>query len=262
MTSKTTPQKRGADQLGGAVKARKLRRSIADRPSHPLKKITVLVGKDSESFTVDKDILSGSDLFKKKNLDVLPKTDRPNSVNLPDVKPRAFIIYLWWLETGIFYMLEEDDVASPAVIDEDGFTEDKELNKWSECYILGNAIQDCGFQDACIDWIQEKMLSEGVSIVCVPGAVYGTDDQLQAHRQFVVDLVAHVWPASIFNDFTEENCPAEFMIDLVKYIGQKMRQGEVAVEEYEDFFKDVGCKYHAHVALNKPCYKKTHPAYK
>jgi len=41
-----------------------------------------------------------------------------------------------------------------------------------------------------------------------------------------------------------------------------MRHNKVAREKPEDFFKDVGCKYHAHVALNKPCYKETHPAYK
>ena len=222
--------------------------------------ITVIVGLDEESFIVDKGTLLTSSEFFKKTLGTSLKNNGPEDVYLPDVEPRAFEIYLGWLETGYFYIMEKHDVR------ENEFGEilnDDECWKWDECYKLGHVIQDCDFQDACIEWLQEKMISEEDYIMThVPKTVYGIDDQVPAHRQFVVDIAAHLWTDRRFEEIEEDDCPPEYLMDILKHIGPKMRYDKVAQKEYEDFFKDVGCKYHAHVALNKPCYKKTHPVYK
>ncbi|KAI4648979.1 uncharacterized protein J4E78_008496 [Alternaria triticimaculans] len=225
------------------------------------KRITVLVGND-ESFTVDKSTLLTSSEFFKKTLGTSLKTNGPEEVDLPDAKPRAFEIYLGWLETGYFYITEEHDIDSPPQSDKNGCILDGECNKWNECYTLGNVIQDCGFQDACIDWIQEKMISDEADLMNIPDIVYGIDDRLPAHRQFTVDIAAHCWSSSVFGDLKEDRYPSEFMIDLLKYVGPKLRLSQVVEQDYKVFFENVGCKYHEHARLKKPCYKETHPAYK
>jgi len=222
--------------------------------------VTVRVGYEEISFTVDKStLLISSELFKK-GLDTLPNTDRLEVIDLPDAKPRAFEIYLGWLETGHFYIMEGNDVRENNCGE---MLNNDEFWKWDECYKLGYAIQDCGFQDACIDWLQEKIISEGDMIMIhVPETVYMIDDQVPAHCQLFVDIAAHLWGDWRFEEMEEDDYPSEFLMDLLKHVSKKMRHNKVAREKPEDFFKDVGCKYHAHVALNKPCYKETHPAYK
>jgi len=176
--------------------------------------------------------------------------------------PRAFQIYLGWLDTGYFYITEDHDIDSPPQSDKHGCVFDGECKKWNECYALGHTIQDYDFQDACIDWAQEKMLFEKATMTYIPHVVYGIHDQLPAHRQFAVDVAAQFWTEDTFNILEEDSYSRAFMIDLLKSIGLKMRRRALAMEDHEEFFRDIGCKYHAHIALNKPCYKKIHPAYK
>ncbi|KAI4682735.1 uncharacterized protein J4E84_007199 [Alternaria hordeiaustralica] len=226
------------------------------------KMITVLVGHEEDSFTVDKSFLLTSSEFFKKTLETSPKTNGPEEVDLPDVEPRAFQIYLGWLETGYFYITEEDDLVNNSIEDDPGTIDDDECRKWNECYTLGHAIRDCSFQDACIDWILEKMVFEDMIMLHVPLAVYAICDKIPAHRQFAVDGVAHLWDDDDFENLEDEKWPSKFILDLAKYMGSNMRHKNVADEDYEKLFENIGCKYHAHVALNKPCYKKTHPAYR
>ena len=224
--------------------------------------ITVIVGHYEEPFIVDKGTLLTSSDFFKKTLGTSLKNNGPEDVYLPDVEPRAFEIYLGWLETAIFYIMEEDDCVSGPAVDEFGSKVDDECNKWSECYTLGNVIQDCGFQDACIDWMQEKMISDEADMMDIPNIVYGIDGQLPAHRQFAVDTAAHGWSADLFDDLKEYGYSSEFVVDLLKYVGPKMRLNQAVEQDYKGFFENVGCKYHEHARLKKPCYKETHPAYK
>ncbi|KAI4923476.1 hypothetical protein J4E85_008514 [Alternaria conjuncta] len=261
MTSNTNPRKRGTDQPDKLPDPKKLRRAMADRPSRLYKKITVIVG-DEDSFTVDKSTLLTSSEFFKKILGTSLKTNGPEEVDLPDVEPRAFGIYLGWLETGYFYITEENDLINSLISDDFGSIRDDECTKWNECYTLGHEIQDCGFQDACIDWILEKMISEDMIMLHVPLAVYEIGGKIPAHRKFAVDGVAHFWNDGDFEKLEDDKFPPKFILDLAKYMGSNMRHKHVAAEDDEKFFENVGCKYHAHVALNKPCYKKTHPAYK
>ncbi|KAI4673609.1 uncharacterized protein J4E88_008665 [Alternaria novae-zelandiae] len=260
MTSNPNSRKRDSDQSEKLPDPKKLRRSMADRPGRLHKMITVIVGLDEEPFIVDKGTLLTSSDFFKKTLGTSLKNNGPEEVYLSDAEPRAFEIYLGWLETGYFYIMEKNDVK------ESEFGEilnDDECSKWDECYKLGHVIQDYDFQDACIDWLHEKIISDEHYIMThVLETVYGIDDQVPAHRQLVVDVAAHLWTDKIFEEIEEDDYPPKYLMDILKQIGPKMRVAQVVEQDHEAFFQDVGCKYHAHVALNKPCYKNTHPAYK
>jgi hypothetical protein len=225
--------------------------------------ITVLVGEDSTAFTVEKHVLLQSSKFFKAASDQSSKSVRRNEVKLLDKTPRSFGIYLKWLRDGYFYTREDTDVDDPPTLDNEGSLGDEEFNKWEECYRLGHYLQDCSFKDACIDLLQEKMVTEDTYMFELAATIYANTSAPSTHRNFAIDVVAHFWDEDGFGDIREDDSPYEFLGDLIKYIGPAMRREELGEEEEKEmFFRYAGCKYHEHVALNEPCYKKTHPAFK
>ncbi|KAI4639370.1 hypothetical protein J4E93_009198 [Alternaria ventricosa] len=178
-------RKRATDEAANFVEPKRLRRSIVERPSLKSEPITVLVGKKLKAFNVDRSILRTScTYFDDQAYTKKGKNAKPKQVKLPDITVRAFEIYQAWLQTGGFYIMEEEEAPTPPSTNpplandralrsdkEDDATEsrlkkerearaDEEAAKWRECYLLGHAIEDNGFQDACIDLAQEKMVSE------------------------------------------------------------------------------------------------------
>ncbi|KAI4707138.1 hypothetical protein J4E89_008077 [Alternaria sp. Ai002NY15] len=271
MTARAPPRKRKAEMPDMIPETKNLRRSVAERPSLQSDITTVIVGTLSKVFPVDKKLLrTSTTFFDNQPLAKKGKAAVPNQVTLPDTTGRAFRIYLSWLQTGYFYIVGEDPDDTPLSEDEprDHFNDDAmspsgvEYEKWYECYKLGHNIKDVGFQDACIDLSQE-MITSGKDMVVVQSRIYNIDDGHSVHRKFAVDIAAHLWKPVTFHLVPQYNYPRHFTEDLLQYFGQEERKKCRSMEQpAETFFKDVGCKYHAHVALKKPCYKETHPAYK
>ncbi|KAI4948198.1 hypothetical protein J4E91_006192 [Alternaria rosae] len=271
MTTRTPPLKRKAEKSDIAPEPKKLRRSVAERPSFQSDSITVIVGRLSKAFTVDKKLLRTSCSFfddqphEKKDMNAGPK-----EVRLQDITGRAFEIYRGWLQTGCFYIVDEDDDSHPPD-DEPADHSDKdymnpsevEREKWYECYMLGHKIRDVGFQDACVDLVKETITSGSDNMMVVATRLYKTNGTNSVHREFAVAIAAHLWKPEIFAYVPHFNYPKLFVEDLVAYMGPKMRRKQLSVEEpVATIFKNADCKYHAHVWLKKPCYKETHPAFK
>ena len=232
---------------------------------------TVIVGALAKVFPVDKKLLRTScTFFDNQPLAKKGQIAVPNQVTLSDTTGRAFRIYLAWLQTGCFYIagedtddlsLSDDDFLDHA--DEDAMSPSGvEYEKWYECYKLGHHIKDVGFQDACIDLAQE-MITSGKDMVVVQSRIYNIDDGHSVHRRFAVDIAAHLWKPVTFHLVPQYNYPRHFTEDLLQYFGQEERKKCRSMQQpAETFFKDVGCKYHAHKGLKEPCYKETHPAFK
>ena len=223
-------------------------------------------------FPVDKKLLRTScTFFDSQPLAKKGKTAVPNQVTLPDTTGRAFRIYLAWLQTGCFYIAGKDPDDSPLsedepvdypnhdVLDASGL----EYQKWYECYELGHKIEDVGFLHACIDLSQEMIISCKYMVV-VQSRVYRLDRSHSAHRKFAVDIAAHLWKPVTFTLVKPGyDYRVRFFEDLLVYFGTEERKKcRSMFKPAKTFFKDAGCTYHAHVALNKPCYKETPPAYK
>lgn len=248
--------------------------------------ITVLVGKKSKAFNIDRSILRTScTYFEDQAFTKKGKNVKPRQVKLPDTTVRAFEIYQAWLQTGGFYIMEEEEAPSspstnPTMANDRAVRSDKEDDaaesrlkkahkahaeeesaKWRECYMLGNAIKDNGFQDACIDLAQEKMISESGKIMDLVKCIYEAKSTWSERRKFVVDTAAHLWKGEAFEWVRCENYHRDFLEDMMKYVGPKMRKEILKRQFAAAFFRDAGCKYHDHNRRGD-CYKETHPAYK
>jgi hypothetical protein len=225
--------------------------------------ITVLVGLPSKAFTVEKSVLLTSSAFFENSLAKQDKKAAPNEVKLPDNTAQAFDIYLAWLQNGCFYIVEEEQVDHSLKRKNLVLGLTPESIKWDECYKLGHSLQDCDFRDACIDWAQEKMISDKKADKYLHRAIYATRIVRLPHRKFAVDVATYLWDESMFDDTPFSYTQPKFHRDLLNYMGKETRSGTLLqVKDFEKFFKDAGCKYHEHVALDKPCYKKIHRAYK
>lgn len=230
-----------------------------------------MVGSKFREFNVNKSILRTSCTFFDDQL-VAKKGKNAGSkqVRLPDNTIRAFELYLGWLQTGRFYIVAEEDADSPLFGDEPVDHSDHvgispsevEREKWYECYMLGHKIQDLDFQDACIDLAQKKIVSDNEDMMIAATRFYKTSRTDSAHRKFAVAIAAHLWDRERFLFVPKSDYPKQFLEDLVAYMGPWLRVDRLRAASVQTFSKYAGCKYHAHVALNKPCNKETHSAFK
>jgi len=233
--------------------------------------ITVIVGQRSRAFNVNKSILRIScTYFDDQILAKKGKNAGSKEVRLPDSTIRAFVLYLGWLQTGCFYIVDEDDdshAPDDEPVDhadrEDMDPSEVEREKWYECYMLGHMMRDVGFQDACIDLAQEKIASGDDDMMIAATRFYTKISvPYRGHRDFAVAIAAHFWDRQRFEYVPNFDYPTQFVKDLVAYIGPPLRVRGIPAASVQNFFKNVGCKYHAHTTLKKPCYKGTHPAFK
>ena len=191
-----------------------------------------------------------SSQFFKSTLDAPSKKTPSKEIKL-DNTAQSFEIYLKWLHSGYFYIVEEKDDHGT----------DNAYMKWEECYGLGHELQDWSFKDACIDLAQETVISGNRHFNDLSYPIYTTSPAPQAHKTFAIHLAAHLWWDSDFRRIPDTESPVEWLVDLIAYMGPKMRHSELTeIEKAEEFFKNVGCKYHAH-GPNTPCYKKTNIPY-
>ncbi|KAI4619188.1 uncharacterized protein J4E87_007776 [Alternaria ethzedia] len=271
MTTRAQPAKRKAGPSDNAAAPKKLRCSISERPSLQSDTTTVFVGRLSRAFPVDNKLLRTScDFFHDQPLTKKGKHAGSKQVRLPDNTIRAFELYLGWLQTGCFYIVAEEDADSPLSDYEPVDHSDRvgispsevEREKWYECYLLGQNIQDHNFQDACIDLAQEKIASGNQDMMIAACRFYKTSPIDEAHRKFAVTVAAHLWNTERFELVTRIDYPKMFLEELVAYIGPRLRLVTVPEASKQTFFKNAGCQYHAHTTLKKPCYKETHPAFK
>jgi hypothetical protein len=131
-----------------------------------------------------------------------------------------------------------------------------EVGIWETLYILGDFLQDTDFGDALIDAMVDWMTVTGKAPVLLPTFVYSNSKLSSAHRTFAVDI--YINPSG--HDRFEEDFgfSREFLCDVLKAIGPKLRTGIKGVAPKVWFKHSDACKYHDHG--DKPCYK-TKPAF-
>jgi hypothetical protein len=178
------------------------------------------------------------------------KEGQEQDVKLPETEVEIFEIYVKWLYTGRVFLAKEGDVISSG-------KGSNEWPRWYFCYALGDFLQDCDFKDACIDTCIEAMCDMAKIPTGLSKWIYPYSTPTSAHRRFVVDTFVNcrnraTWTDDVYN-------PAEFLTDVVKPIGPKLKLGLECepVDEYLD--PNYTCKYHDH-GPEKPCYK-TKPAF-
>jgi hypothetical protein len=216
--------------------------------------LTILVGKSEGKFFVHQPHICASSKFFEKACSDEHKAPTDSTIKLLNANAKAFEVYLKWLYSGRFYIIAEGDVAKDA-------TSDNEWTKWNECYKLSSFLEDTDFADALIDMAIDKMSSDLAYYVEIATIIYQHSAPRSRHRKFAVDLAVHLWDDDDFKDLPKQNAPTEFLTDLLRTVGFKMRREAVMVEDVDQYFEDLGeyddpCKYHEHRRGKGLCHKE------
>lgn len=216
--------------------------------------ITIMVGAAEKKFFVhESHIRSSSEFFDiTMNHDWKEKSTR--TITLPEQDPEAFAIYIKWLYSGHFFIKEDDNEEEEYGHNDDGIL-DTEWENWSHSYKLGDFLLDEDFKDALIDMAIERMRDE-VHYVDLPSSIYDYSSTGSPHRQLALDVALHAWPNLEFNMVEKRAHPLEFLTDLVRIMGTKIRIGIEKRSTYELLSPDINtCRYHEHTPKGALCYK-------
>lgn len=215
----------------------------------------MLVGPDEDQVFVHQAILSDSSLYFKDLLKPEWNGDPfEGQLLLPDADTAIFRIYVNWLYTGRFNITGAYDKSS--VTPDNPRAIDHEWTRWRQCYELANFLQDSDCKDALIDMSIEKMTSDEEYLEELPNLIYSTTQSQSPSRKFPVDIAINVWAKHIFRATNIVDYPAEFLADVVKEMGGKLRDTPVLEKGVQNFFGTINtCVYHEHTLTNTPCYK-------
>lgn len=199
-------------------------------------------------------IVSDSSGFFKKALEDDWAEGATRTVNLPDVCPSSFPIYVDWLYTGRFCLSAQHDMRPR----EDGAINDKEWGRWALCLELGDFLQDTSFKDALIDIAIEKMSYDDTYSLDVPNDIYRLTKADSPYRRLTLDIAVSMWDEEDFSGSIDQGYPIDFTADLLSAMGKKIREG-VVNKSPREFFENVNaCKYHEHTLTKTLCYKTKH----
>jgi hypothetical protein len=233
-----------------------LRRSVAEEPSFDSEPITVIVGEDKKKFFVHESHIRSSSEFFDRAMNGDWKEKATRTIDLPEIDPRAFSVYLKWLHSGQFFIREADDLDLDC--DDAECMGDGEWSKWSASYKLGSYLMDGDFRDAFIDMAIEKMREEDHYNVDLPSDIYIYSPEGSNHRKLALDIALHSWTDSEFKLVAQREHGVDFLTDLVAALGPKLRIGLEGMSTWEFFSENIDtCRYHEHTLLGeeKPCYK-------
>lgn len=183
-------------------------------PSVRGKPISVVVR--DETFIAHESVLSSSSLYLRAAVSERWQKSIEGNVELSDVEPDVFAIYLHWC-----YF----DTISVRSIGDDSDTEDIDLGK---AYILGDRLIDISFQNAVIDAVVEKY--EENDTWCPPGTVieyvYAYTTESAKIRDLLIDLYFNRCEISkLRDDRHKEHLPQPFLLELAARLKDRLLSG-------------------------------------
>ncbi|KAF2828166.1 hypothetical protein CC86DRAFT_405169 [Ophiobolus disseminans] len=115
--------------------------------------------------------------------------------------------------------------------------------------------------DALIDMAVDKMATDVAYYIEIANVIYPHTAPRSRHRKFAVDLAVHLWDDNDFKELPKQDAPKDFLTDLLKCVGIKMRRDAIMVEDVDRYFEDMGeyddpCKYHEHSKKKGSCHKE------
>lgn len=217
--------------------------------SHSLngRSIEVIVGSSSPiTFSVHENLICSSSDFFNKAIQGDWKESGERLIRLREHSPDVFMIYLHWL---YYHTL-------PVRIDEPGPTGNAEYLQLADAFILGDMLQDGGFQDAVMDAMMDKTESTATDgrkwypVGPVIRSVYENTLPSSKARLFLVDIYTMRGQGSWLTDWaTQEDLPKEFLLDLaVSVLNRRPRPPS-------DDTPQESCRYHRHEPDLSACYK-------
>ncbi|PCH00554.1 BTB/POZ [Penicillium occitanis (nom. inval.)] len=171
----------------------------------------VLVGAEKKLFSVHEKLIRASSQFFDRAMSGAWLESAQRTIQLPEDEAEIFGIYVHWLYYGTL----------PVCSNDSGLPENHEYLKLVKAYTLGNKLMDMGFQNAAIDAIVEKSISEEdgtrwYPVTEVVEFAYNNTRNSDPIRQLLVDL--HVsfghgdWLD--YGNFDPESVPRAFLFGL------------------------------------------------
>jgi hypothetical protein len=217
--------------------------------------ITIVVGEDKKKYFVHESHIRSSSEFFDRAMNGDWKEKATRVIDLPEIDPSTFSVYVKWLYSGQFFITGADDLF--LYNDDAGNLHDEEWTKWSASYKLGSYLMDGDFRDALIDMAIEKVREQEVYFYNnLHNDIYAYSTQGSNHRKLALDVTLHSWTDSEFRLVAQNAHEVDFLTDLVAALGPKLHIEYTRT--WESFSKDIDtCRYHEHTVLGegKLCYK-------
>lgn len=220
--------------------------------------MVVLVGPDEEKIYVHKAIFGFSSDFLKNILKPQWKKGGRNSrtteIALPDVHPASFRIYVNWLYTSRFNIIDKTG-GTQQLMPKGSVTTDHDWTTLRQCFELADFLQDSDYKDALIDLFIQKMTDENKYFEELPNFIYPLTHAQSPARKLAVDVAVKMWNVETYQRVGKADYPAEFLADVVTKLGSRIRFEMINEHGADVFFEDVECEYHEHTLTNSLCYK-------
>jgi hypothetical protein len=183
------------------------------------------------------------------------RSRRATEISLPDVDAASFSIYVNWLYTGRFKIINSTG-GIQQLMSEGSATTDDELTTLRQCFELADFLQDSDYKDALIDIFIEKMSATDEYLEDLPKFIYPLTHAQSPARKLAVDVAVNMWNEKTYQGVDKAGYPAEFLADVLTKLGSKIRRFDIIYEYGPSiFFEEVGCEYHEHTLTNSLCYK-------
>lgn len=218
------------------------------------KPVTVVVGEgdSATTFYIHEEAAKAHSDFLAAALHKGWKEAEDKVIKLPEDNAGLFNIFVRFVHTGRVYCAEEGDVS-----EKNGVSRDQEWSRLTKSWLLGDKLGSTSFKDAIIDALIEKILTVRFTPTWLHATVYmylGTASN-SGLRRLGVDVAVWKWSH-------QDMCEAEtgtwhqFFKDVaIRFQGLS----EADRKGLPPFCGPASCKYHEHVAADKPCYKTLFP---
>lgn len=211
------------------------------------KPITVVVGsgdKEQTFYCHEELVTTHSDFFAAAmRKEWVEGQDR--IVRLPEYDPDYFKMFASFLYTGAIHSLADGDYDVEEL-------KDWEYQRLALAWTLGNKLICVAFQDAVVDAIINKLMTEGPQYpLGLYRGVYTMTAGSCGLRRLVVDITVFIWPIGQLAKATVYADCAEFYRDVaarLEGLNDEQRKYNPAF-----FGEGSGCMYHDHGT--RPCYK-------
>lgn len=166
-------------------------------------------------------------------------------MSLPETDPDTFELYLQWL---YFRSL-------PVKSNAPGNVGNMDYLQLAKAYVLGDLLQDFGFNDAVIDaMIDKSRIPAADGKRWYPGGpvvacIYNNTPASSEARRILIDMYVNFGNGHWLQSWAAEDLPNDFLRDLSTALLDKRPCRNLRIED-----EDENCKYHRHGAT-KECYR-------
>jgi hypothetical protein len=200
------------------------------------------------TFTIHEGILTLSSKFFAAALRHDWRERTTNTIHLPTVNPRHFVIYMKWLYTCQLFIKFPDD-------EKEGNHTTEEYPRWDALYKLGDFLQDDDSKDCLVDAALERIKHTNSVPYHIHKMIYNNSAKESVHRMFVVDLYMSIGDMEKLGAFAKDEECGEFVGDLMLSCASALLEGRAHDKNLRVGAKSR-CQWHEYTGREEKCYRE------